>query len=528
MRILDIFLQSELYCNHIIPGLIHKGIVMLKRHVIVLLLLIPLSILGFFWLFKRYLPHQIIDIKNISASKNLVPVAIIGSGPAGLSAALYAARMNYYTVVFKGSMPGGQLTQTTYVENWPGVGTMLGPDIMKKLERQALNFGVQFVPEGIEKADLTTWPYRLWTEDGNEVKALSIIISTGSKPKRLNIEGETKFWGKGVTTCAVCDAPFYKDKNVVVVGGGDSAAEEAMELAAVAKSVVMLVRGKALRASAIMQDRIKGYPNIAVRYDTQVKEILGDEHVTGVLLSDGARLAIDGVFLAIGHIPNTEIFKPFITCDEQGYIQLKHPLQHTSKEGIFAAGDVADYRYRQAGIASGDGIKAALDAAGFLRDLGFNEVVAKQWEHEYFDTEKDLARAHLQSLETAEQFEKLAKTEKLPLVLDFYAPYCPSCMQMIPVVESVASKLADKFVFVKVDTSKSDALAKRFHVTMIPMIIVIKDGKLISRTSEVMNKRQLTQFLQKSDSLPTQKIAKNLVKKMVAPLEVLVPKKKAV
>lgn len=472
-------------------------------HRLLALLLIVSSVFFASYFFKRResASHaHTFSLESLSDTKNIVPVAVIGSGPAGLSAALYAARMNMHTVVFKGSMPGGQLTQTTYVENWPGVGTMLGPDIMKKLQIQAENFGVQAATEAIERVDFSSWPYTLFTDDGTEIKALSVVIATGSKPKRLNIPGEEKFWGKGVTTCAVCDAPFYKDKAVAVVGGGDSAVEQAMELAAVAKSVTMLVRAKELRASPIMKSRIAGYPNISVRYSTNVKEVLGENQVKGLKLSDDSILPVDGLFLAIGHDPNTQIFKGSLETDQTGYLVLKHPTQATSLHGVFAAGDVADYRYRQAGVASGDGIKAALDAASFMRDIGFNENISRRLESRYYDAEKDIEIPEMTEVLTSKDFDELAKAEKRTLVLDFYAPYCPSCMQMLPIVGAVSAKLDKGFKFIKIDTGKSDELAKRFDVPMIPTILVIHKGKLVSRTTEIMNKRQLIQFLQKSAS----------------------------
>lgn len=304
------------------------------------------------------------------ATTDVIPVAIIGSGPAGLSAALCCARARYSTVVFQGDSPGGQLVETSYIENWPGIEKIGGSDLMEGLEKQAKEWGATCLSESITQVDFSAWPFILTTGSGDIFQALSVIIATGSTPRLLHVPGEEKYFGSGVHTCALCDGPFYQDKEIVVVGGGDTAAEEALQLSAYAKKVTILVRGGRMRALSEMQERITKIPSIETIYNAEIVAIEGDdEHVTGIQIKrDGEQefMPIDGIFLAIGRVPNSEIFKNHITCNHAGYIQLSGRSQATSVPGVFAAGEVTGHFYAQAGVAAGDGIKAALDATRFL------------------------------------------------------------------------------------------------------------------------------------------------------------------
>jgi len=314
---------------------------------------------------------NIVSKKNISA----IPLVVIGSGPAGLSAAIYGARSAVKTVVFEGDIPGGQLTRTTAVENWPGRSIITGNEIIENLRNQAVSLGAELRYESIDSVDFSQWPYTLTLNDEQVITALTVIIATGATPRVLNIPGEREYWGQGVTTCAICDAPFYKNREVIVVGGGDAAVEEALQLSAYAKKITLIVRAQTMRALASGQERIKNNPKISCIYTTQVTEIYGDDSgVTGVRLLNNTTGEIvdfptDGVFLAIGHTPNTDLFSRYIACDEHGYITMSDRTQKTSLPGVFAAGDVEDSRYRQAGVAAGRGICAALDAVAFLAEL---------------------------------------------------------------------------------------------------------------------------------------------------------------
>lgn len=442
-----------------------------------------------------------IDIAALKGKKNLIPVAIIGSGPAGLSAAIYTSRANLHTIVFEGKKPGGQLMTTSDVENWPGMGKKTGPEIIDLVKKQATSFDVMLSQETIEKVDFSSWPFKLWTDEGTELHALSIIAAMGASPKLLNIPGEQQYWGgKGVTACAVCDAPFFKDKDVVVIGGGDSAAEQALQLASHAKAITILVRADKMRASYAMQERLKIYPHIKIRYTTQPVEIKGDgTHVTGIQLKTGDAselMPIDGVFLAIGHIPNTHIFKDALHLDENGYIELQPHRQKTSVDGVFSAGDVSDHRYRQAAVASGDGIKAALDATNFLGDHGFNDIIAEKLEKQFYRPAKSSTQEILK-ITSDDMFDKEVIKAKVPVIVDFYTPTCPSCLQMMPFVAEMAAKFEGKVKFVKVDGSELPELMKRLLVTSVPTFLVYQEGILIGRATSAMTRRELREFAQK-------------------------------
>lgn len=297
---------------------------------------------------------------------------IIGSGPAGYTAAIYAARANLSPVVYEGITPGGQLTTTTEVENFPGYPEgVSGPQLMEDLRKQALRFNTDIRRGMIVKADLSSRPFRLEVDNGDELEAEALIISTGATAKYLGLESEQKFRGMGVSACATCDGFFYRRKDVAVVGGGDTACEEATYLASICRKVYMIVRKEYLRASKAMQEKVFNTPNIEVLFGYNTKEILGDEEgVTGALLQnvDGSERTIDimGFFLAIGHHPNTEVFAGQLALNPEGYIITEGASSRTSVEGVFAAGDVRDPHYRQAIVAAGSGCVAALDCERFL------------------------------------------------------------------------------------------------------------------------------------------------------------------
>jgi thioredoxin reductase (NADPH) len=303
-----------------------------------------------------------------------------------------------------------------------------------------------------------------------------------------------------VTTCAICDAPFYKDKDVIVVGGGDSAVEEVMQLAPYARTIQLFVRGAALRASFAMQEHLKQVKQVTVHFNSKITRIIGDEHhVRSVEYTQGdvvLKMPIDGVFLAIGHEPNTAIFKDKIACTNNGYIKPALGTQKTSIPGVFVAGDVADDRYRQAGVAAGDGIKAALDAAAFLHEHGYNETYAESVESSFYIPEDVLHQA-VSKIETLEELDTLIAQSQVPVLVDFYTPYCPSCMQMLPSIEAVAAQYQDELVVVKVDGSKLKAVMDRWLVATVPHILVFKEGALVARTKEVMNKRELISFVKR-------------------------------
>ena len=315
-----------------------------------------------------------------------VKVLIIGSGPAGYTAAIYASRASLSPVLYEGLEPGGQLTTTTLVENFPGFENGVDANsLMAQMKAQAERFGADIRRGIIESIDLSSRPFRAKDGDGNEIEADSVIIATCATARYLGLPSEQKYRGMGVSACATCDGFFYRKKDVAVVGGGDTACEEATYLANLCNKVYMIVRRDVFRASKAMQETVKNTPNIEILWETQTLGLFGEGGVEGAHLVRGKGtdheelfdIAIDGFFLAIGHHPNSDVFrevrdndgnivKTGVECDEQGYIRVKHPTTETNIPGVFAAGDVADPLYRQAISAAGSGCHAAMDAKSFL------------------------------------------------------------------------------------------------------------------------------------------------------------------
>ena len=317
--------------------------------------------------------HKITYISyTLSYMNEIHKTIILGSGPAGLTAGIYSARSNLKPLLFAGSNPGGQLTITTLVENYPGFKDgIMGPQLMQDMIEQSKNSGVEIIYEDIIKVDFSKRPYILESIT-KTYKAETIIIATGASTRWLGIDSEQKFMGKGVSGCATCDGPFFKDKVVSVIGGGDSAMEEALYLARLAKKVYLIHRKDEFRASQIMQKRVMENSKIEIIYSCEVIEIKGDNIVKSIDIKNNklntvSNLLVDGVFIAIGHTPNTQIFKEYIDVDENGYIKVKDFVK-TNIDGIFASGDVSDPKYRQAITSAGTGCIAAIEAMHFTEN----------------------------------------------------------------------------------------------------------------------------------------------------------------
>ena len=307
-----------------------------------------------------------------------VKVLIIGSGPAGYTAAIYTSRANLNPVLYEGIQPGGQLTTTTEVDNFPGYPNgITGPEMMEDLKKQAIRVGADIRFGIATSTDLSVQPYKVTIDEEKIIETETLIIATGATAKYLGLESEEKYKGQGVSACATCDGFFYKGQDVAVVGGGDTAAEEATYLSGLCRKVYLIVRKSYLRASKAMQDRVAKTPNIEVLYEHSTKEIIGDMNgVTGVLLANSktgeiVKKDITGFFVAIGHQPNSDIFKPWIETDEVGYIKTIPGTTKTNIPGIFACGDVQDRHYRQAITAAGSGCMAAIDAERYIGERKF-------------------------------------------------------------------------------------------------------------------------------------------------------------
>jgi thioredoxin reductase (NADPH) len=306
---------------------------------------------------------------------------IVGSGPAGYTAALYAARANLAPLLLKGVDAGGQLMLTTDVENYPGFADgILGPELMDQLEKQAARFGAEILSVHVTRVELTSRPFSVWAGD-QEWRARTLIIATGASARWLGVPGEEKLRGRGVSACATCDGFFFRDRELIVVGGGDTAMEEAMFLTKFASSVKIVHRRDGFRASPIMAQRALSNPKIDVIWNAVVEEILGNDSVTGVRLRDtvtdeAREIRTDGVFMGIGHTPNTSLFEGQLDLDGEGYVIIDEPRTTTSVLGVFAAGDVADTIYKQAVTAAGMGCKAAMDAERLLEDESHESVEA--------------------------------------------------------------------------------------------------------------------------------------------------------
>lgn len=309
-----------------------------------------------------------------SSGNSVESVVVVGTGPAGLTAAIYSARANLKPLCIEGEQPGGQLTITSDVENYPGFAEpVTGPELMSEFREQSIRFGTRFLTGYIREVDLSKRPFKLVLDDGKEILTETLIIATGASAKWIGIPSEKKLMGKGVSACATCDGFFFRNLDIAVVGGGDTAMEEATFLTRFAKSVTIIHRRDKLRASKIMQEKAQKNPKIKFVWDTGIEEVLGQDSVTGLKLKNlktGAlsEMPVQGLFIAIGHEPNTKAFRQYLKTDETGYIIVEPGTTKTNVPGVFAAGDVADKHYRQAVTAAGTGCMAAIDAERFLED----------------------------------------------------------------------------------------------------------------------------------------------------------------
>lgn len=335
-----------------------------------------------------------LDLNKLSSIKNLRPVIIIGSGPAGLTAAMYLARAKLKPLVITGDELGGQLTEASYVENFPTKPKMSGIELMNDAQTQAEKFGAELLKSKVKKIDFSKRPFEITLENEEVLNALAIIIATGGSQRTLDIPGVKEFWGKGIGVCSICDAPFDKGKDVAIIGGGDAAGDRALQLSAYAKQVTLLVRAPAMRAAAVVQDYLKTAKNISIMVNVDVKKIVGKDRVEGVEIVDSqtgksSKLPVQAVYFALGFIPRTELFKGQLDLTKDGYIKLFDDSQSTSIKGVFAAGTVEDPRYQKSATAAGNGSKAGMDAIDYLQSIGFNPEIAQSLEKNYYQLPKE-------------------------------------------------------------------------------------------------------------------------------------------
>jgi thioredoxin reductase (NADPH) len=455
------------------------------------------------------------DISKVVFDEQTTPVLILGAGMTGLSAAIYCVQGLIPCIILEGPKPGGALSQSHSVRNWPGVLDAPGADIIKSLKKQIDDPSVSILQDEVVSVDFSVWPRIVRAKDQNQnikqYKALTVIIGMGTEPNYLGVPGETGkdgYWGRGVGNCAACDGSLYGGKAVVIVGGGDASMTEAAYLADIAQKVIILVRKDNFRASDIRKrDSVLARPNVEVKFNTEINEILGDQtKVTGLKLYDNknnsySQIPIDGVFLAIGSKPNTSFFKGQLDLDERGFIK-KGYYQETSVLGVFSGGDVSDPEFVQAMTASSDGCKAALQAIKFLKDIGFELAKAKPNLHKPGETSHAEQKKEIRSIETSQSqdtdsvreissrsdFENLVLRSKKPVLLDIYSAWCVPCQQMMPIIHELANNFKDTVSVYKFNITNREFFADDLtslvngpQIQSVPTFLFIMNGKEVGR-----------------------------------------------
>lgn len=449
------------------------------------------------------------NINKIEMDKDVYPVVIIGGGFGGLTSGMYLAQANIKHILLEGETPGGAITLSHSVCNWPGEKNISGPDLAAKIEDHSKSSGSNIVSNRVRSVDFSVWPYLIKTNDNKTIKALSCIIGTGATPIFLNIPGEDKYFGRGVSKCATCDGPFYKNKTVAVIGGGNTAITDASYLSNIVKKLYLVVRRDKLRAMGKAVDTLIAKPNVEILYNTNVKEVIGDgQKVTKLKIFNNktdsiSYININGMFLAIGSKPNSQIFENQLELDKDKHIIVNNG-QETSIKGIFAAGDVCEPEFKQLVIASGDGAKAAMQVQKFLDEIGYTQIkvkpsvikqakktkssAVKQAKKEELTprqniTKKSNDHENLIELKNVGEFKDEVLSYKGNVFVDFYAHWCAPCKMMMPIVEKLSKEFSGKVKFVKADVSQIQALGAMWSVRGVPTFIFFKNGKEIRRFS---------------------------------------------
>jgi thioredoxin reductase (NADPH) len=415
-------------------------------------------------------------------------VVILGGGISSLTSAVYLARAGLQPLVIEGASPGGLLTQSHSVQNWPGILEIEGGALTERVRAQAEGNGARFLEEEVVEADFSTHPFVLTTRSlsiphkTRQILAESCIIGMGTTPNFLGVPGEQTYWGRGVTNCAICDGSLYRGRKVGVVGGGDAAVLEAHYLSNIAEEVHVFVRKDQLRATESLRiEALMEAPNVTFHYNTEVVEVRGDgNEVRGVVLKSGQgavlEFPLDGLFLAIGSRPNTKIFKNVLELDGKGYISLKKD-QETSVPGVYAIGDIVDPVYKQAVSAAGDGAKAALQSQQYLTAVSNRLTALKQGKKKILKESGDVVE-----IGSAQQFALELQNAHIPVVVDFYATWCGPCKQLSPLFASSAARLSGKVKFLKVNVDKVGDLIRLYQIKAMPTALLFDtSGKILDR-----------------------------------------------
>jgi thioredoxin reductase (NADPH) len=456
------------------------------------------------------------------ATPTVENVVIIGSGPAGYTAAIYAARANLKPFVFEGyqagGLPGGQLMTTTEVENFPGFPNgITGPDLMDQMKEQALRWGAELFTEDVTSVDFSQRPFII-RSDEREVRAHSVIIATGATAKRLGLPCEPEFWSRGISACAICDGatPIFRNVDLAVIGGGDSAAEEAVYLTKYGSHVHMLVRGDRMRASKAMQDRVLKNPKITVHWHTEAVDVFGEtDRMTGVKIrntqtGEESNLPAKGLFYAIGHTPNTSLFQGQIELDEVGYIVTRNHVE-TSVEGVYAAGDVQDHEFRQAITAAGTGCMAAMLAERWLSSNNllqeFHQTEASERpEAEHHPKTEDEQAAEFDITHTHHvggyALRKLYHESDRLILVKYASPTCGPCHTLKPILKKVVDEFDGQIHYVEIDITEDPEIAESAGVVGTPTIQFFKNKELVTELKGVKPKSQYRQTIQEHLATP--------------------------
>jgi thioredoxin reductase (NADPH) len=462
--------------------------------------------------FALYAPINKKDIKTLlKDKKNLIHTAIIGAGPAGLSSAIPPKRAGYHVVVFTGPKPGGELREASMVENWPGLEKKSGAECMKMLDDQVDSFGIPRIPLSVTEVDFSSWPYRLKLSDETSVYALTVNCATGASQGKLGIEGEDLYYGKGLYSCGLCDAGFTRNKDTVVIGGGDIAIQRALQLIPEARKISLIIPGSRMTAHASMQKKIDGIEKIEKIFNKEIKKIVGDgSQIQYIELYDPltkktSKHMTDSVFLSTGLTPNTDLFKQHLELDQTGCIKLLgKTTQETSIEGVMASGNNADNIYRQVGVIIGDGTKAGLDAVKLLSNWGFDGKITIPDEQLYKPAQ--IPHPAIKHIKKLSELQRALRASRQVMV-EIYSPTCSTCKKMEGPLSAVTEQFKNVMKVLQIDKNNLLNFIKKQNITLIPAFILYKNGKEIDRMEGETTFANLRTFIEKGFKLSNQAIS---------------------